>query len=548
MSDERNLPGELTRLRAAYAAHLPRRVADLAAAAQAIDAGPMGVHDALRRLRHLAHKLSGSGETYGYKRIGGHARRLEDFAQHMLGLDASTIGNPNFAVRRRVRTLVAELEVMAREAALAADDKAFEVVAPGVEETRVLALLEPDPDRAARAAHALENFGFDVAAVEDIEALAGVLSKSRPAAVVANAGAEGGEMFAGLAALRESGVLVKPLVVMSGRRDFAARLAAARAGCAAFVVDTGDVTAVVSALDGLLNHRDAEPYRVMIADDDLSTARFAEVVLQGAGMTTAVVSDPDEILERMESFAPELLLLDVYMPACTGPEIAAVIRQQEAYSALSIIYLSGEADAARQLAALKAGGDDFLTKPITPDSLITAARAGARAFRRLRGLMSHDAMTGLINYSTMHRTLGLEFARAQRTREPMAFARIDIDRLKRVNESHGREVGDSVIRSLAQILRQRLRRTDVVGRISGEQFGAILPGTLADNAVPIFEQIRAAFAEIDHLSPAGSFRVTFSCGVAAVPGIGDAPALSDAAGNALALAKSSGGNRVILKR
>ncbi len=548
MPDDKSVPSELLRLRAAYAAELPRRVGEVAAAAATVDAGHDGIHDGLKRLRHLAHKLAGSGETYGFHKVGSLARRLEDFAQHMMGLDEATLANPNFAVRRRVRALVGELEGLAEaaEASLKSGDKSFVVPASDHDHGRAVLLVEPDAERAGRTTRSLQTFGFDIVGVAHVRRIEEALARQSFDVVVVDSGAAGGETFEALQAFRASGVLTQALVVVSAERDFAARLAAVRAGCDAYLVDTGDVSALVAALDGLTRADDADPYRVLIADDDLSAASYVEVILQGAGMITSVVTDPAEILDSLESFTPELLLVDFYMPGCTGPEIATVIRQHEPFSALSIIYLSGESDAKKQFAALRAGGDDFLTKPMKPEALIAAVSAGARRFRRLRSLMSHDAMTGFATYSGLHRALEREMLRSQRTREPVAFARVDIDRLRRVNEERGRDVGDAVIRSLAQLLRRRLRRSDIIGRLGGQEFGVILPETRLDSTLPVFEQIRASFAGIGH--GADGLRVTLSCGISGTAGLKDALAVADAASGALATAKSAGGNRVIVKR
>merc|ERR1712078_194254 len=86
-------------------------------------------------------------------------------------------------------------------------------------------------------------------------------------------------------------------------------------------------------------------------------------------------------------------------------------------------------------------------------------------------------------------------SQARRRREPIAVVMLDIDRFKRVNDTYGHLVGDEVIRMLANLLRQRLRTTDLIGRYGGEEFVVALPGCGATKAVEIIDELRESFAQ-----------------------------------------------------
>src|SRR5439155_14788417 len=117
--------------------------------------------------------------------------------------------------------------------------------------------------------------------------------------------------------------------------------------------------------------------------------------------------------------------------------------------------LSSEIDINRQMAAMAYGGDDFLTKPIQPDHLISAISSRVERLRALRSFMVRDSLTGLLNHTTIKEHLALEVARAARYNRPFAFALLDIDNYKLINDTYGHPTGDPVIQTLSHLLHQR---------------------------------------------------------------------------------------------
>jgi PleD family two-component response regulator len=105
-------------------------------------------------------------------------------------------------------------------------------------------------------------------------------------------------------------------------------------------------------------------------------------------------------LTGFEDFRPDLVLLDLYMPQCSGLELAAVIRQQHAYVSIPLVFLSTETNINQHLHALQIGGDDFLTKPIATKQRVTSITARVQSARILRSFMVRDNLTGLYNHTT----------------------------------------------------------------------------------------------------------------------------------------------------
>ncbi|MDC6636318.1 diguanylate cyclase, partial [Leclercia adecarboxylata] len=163
-----------------------------------------------------------------------------------------------------------------------------------------------------------------------------------------------------------------------------------------------------------------------------------------------------------------VLLLDVNMPDCSGPELAQMIRLHDEWLRVTIIYLSAETDAHRQMAALLKAGDDFITKPISDNALVAAVYSHSQRARSLSTALARDSLTGLLKHADIKEQLALEVQRATRSGKPASVVMLDLDHFKGVNDTYGHAAGDNVIRALANLLRQRLRRIDSLGRYGGE--------------------------------------------------------------------------------
>ena len=160
--------------------------------------------------------------------------------------------------------------------------------------------------------------------------------------------------------------------------------------------------------------------------------------------------------------------------------------------------------------------------------------------------MTMDGLTGLANHTLILRQLELESSRAIRHQHALAVAMIDVDHFKRLNDSEGHAIGDRVLASLGRFLRQRLRKTDFVGRYGGEEFMVLLPETSGRASMERLDTLRREFSAIRHSGSKNVFSITFSVGIACFPEIHGAVNLAAAADRALYGAKGAGRNCVVL--
>ena len=258
------------------------------------------------------------------------------------------------------------------------------------------------------------------------------------------------------------------------------------------------------------------------------------------------LSDPMKALDALSDFYPELVLMHQYMPEIKGRDLGAVIRQRAAVLSIPIVFLSAESDPDKQLELMQIGADEFLTKPISPERLVTAVSILAERFRRLRSMMLRDGLIGLLNHTTTKKQLSIELSRMRRENMSLAFALIDLDHFKSLNDTYEHPIGAQVLKTMSNMLKQRLRMMDLIGRYGDEEFAVALPDVSPSNAVLVFDKVREAFSQIKQIHVGDEFNVTMSCSVAMFPDFEDVPSMTEIADQALYEAKAKGRNQVVL--
>ncbi|MBB1521460.1 diguanylate cyclase [Aquipseudomonas guryensis] len=499
----------------------------------------------LGELREQLHKLAGSAGTFGFTELGQRARELELQTQQWL--------NSLQLQQQGLQAFVEALQQLASSHQQAATPRqqasASNTLSKGARAESVyrIYILEDQAKVGETIRLTLNTFGYEARHFLTAAELDAALVEGLPDALIVDVNL-GSTQQSGLeyaAALQKRLEEPLPLLVITTQYDFHTQLQAARIGAMGFFSKPVDVAKLESRLERCFAQQSGEPYRVLIVDDDRDLSNRYSLVLRGADMLVEVVNDPQQLFEAMARFNPEVLLLDVNMPDCSGPELAQMVRFNDDWLRVPIIYLSAETDIALQMRALIKAGDDFVTKPISDNSLIATVFARAQRARLLSNALSRDSLTGLLKHADIKEQVAIEQERAQRSGKPVSVVMLDIDHFKQVNDSHGHAVGDNVIRALANLLRQRLRRIDSLGRYGGEEFMAVLPDCTGEQALHILDGIRQQFSLIRFAGELSEFSVSLSAGVACGQGL-SAAELMEQADRALYQAKTSGRNLVRL--
>lgn len=392
----------------------------------------------------------------------------------------------------------------------------------------------------------LEFFGFRAMVCKDEASFRKEMLKRKPAVIIMDVDFTG-KMHFGIELLtlfQSKAKKAYPVIFWTADSDdIFTRLKATRAGSHYFHSGILDTSTVIEEIEFITQVSPATPYRVLALEDSQSQAYQLELMLNQAGVICHIISDPMLLLDSLEDFQPEIIILDLYMPGCTGIELAKVIRQQEKYLNIPILFLSTEENVEVRKEALRMGGDEYFVKPVKFDVISTAVKTRCERARKLKGLLQKDSLTGLLNHTTILNELQEAIHKAQKRNSPLCFAMLDIDHFKNINDSYGHPVGDKVIKSLSLFLKQRLRKSDPIGRYGGEEYAVVLNNIELKNAIKIFEDIRLRFSQFQHQSHEGEFQATFSCGLVQLSDK-NASQLTVLADQALYNAKKDGRNRV----
>ena len=481
-------------------------------------------------------------------RLLQYAKRFEqqghaDLAQSIAATLAQVAANRGRLNSQAITELSQAMQSLSRTG-LRQGDQLETTSLPPLRKPIYIALL--DTERAERLAQQMEYFGVTIQIIGSGEEFRQMMDSRHPAVIVMDVDFSGAGLGIQLALEAQAGLEPKlPVLFYSHHEaDTPFRLAAVRAGGQAFYTGTLDSASLLEKIEALTRTVYYDPIRALVVDDSRAQAMATEMALNSAGIVTRTLMQPGAVMAHLAEFVPDLIILDMYMPECIGTELAKVIRQHERYVSVPIIYLSAEDDLDKQLDAMSEGGDDFLTKPIKPRHLIATVRTRAARARSLQARIVQDSLTGLYNHTHTLQLLEDACYRARRTQLPITFAMLDIDHFKRVNDHYGHPMGDRVIKSLALFLKQRLRKSDHIGRYGGEEFAIVLPDTDLATAARLLDEIRQRFAEIRFPAPPEELSCTFSAGLAQLQPGQEMTLLAKQADQALYAAKHAGRNCV----
>ena len=542
--DANNVLERLAALSAEFQADLPVRIARIESIWNDVNsASTDDVRGKAMDLLHAeVHTLAGGGKSFGFPLVSKAAAPIDSLIRDLIERDRDV----NQDEKEQLDTLVKWLIEAAKVAPEAISFDVLQETNQSVDTSvrpRILILSGNWTDDQDRVKTALENYGFEVSAAGPNETLPASVLSGSPAILFIDSDTDDAMID-----YAHSHKILKdlPLVVASESTGFENRLKAVRSGAQEFLPKPYTTNELIDRLVEVEEELNEAPYRVVIAEDDGPLAHFYQLTLEHAGINTLVVSKPEALLDTLSGFDADLILMDLYMPSCDGFELAQIVRQFPAYMTVPILFLSTESRLSKHLQALQHGGDDFLIKPLQPDQVVSAVRSRAKRYRELKKLTDRDSLTGLLNHTNILRNLDREMNNSKRTGSETSLAMVDIDHFKKVNDTYGHVVGDQVLVRVSHLIRNRLRRTDHIGRYGGEEFAIVMPDTTQEQAHRIIEELRLAAKAVEHRTSDGCFTITFSGGIAAYPSFGNKLEITKAADEALYKAKSGGRDQTVI--
>jgi two-component system, cell cycle response regulator len=300
--------------------------------------------------------------------------------------------------------------------------------------------------------------------------------------------------------------------------------------------------------------------RILIADDDDVSRRVLQATLVKWGYDVLIACNGIEAWQMLqETNAPKLAILDWMMPGMDGVEVCREIRKRDESPYVYILLLTARIRKRDIIAGLRAGADDYVTKPFDAQELKVRLRAGKRvldlqaelvaARESLRHQATHDSLTGLLNRGAILDTLRNELDTANRRGIPISVVLADLDHFKQINDTYGHIIGDAVLHEAARRMKSSIRAYDSVGRYGGEEFLFILPGCNGGDATSQAQRLQNCMNSRPMELPRLTIPVAMSLGVVSKedPKVEDLDSLIQAADEALYQAKVQGRNRLVLK-
>jgi len=502
--------------------------------------------ETLQVLYRKVHGLIGPSQTFGFLALGRVASALEQSLKPLQQNNSSMSEQQQDQIHQQIQELSRLAIGLEQDLTQNITRMLRGIIYPSSDMSCQIFVVDDDQESAQELALQLSYYEYEVKVFDRLEEFCAAIKKVPHAIVLMNIEFSE-DALAGIRVMKEiQQEMDESVQVMfiSSNDDLDLRLEAVRAGGAAYLTKPINSSELINQLDSFSVPQTQQPFRVLIIDDSATVLAYYATVLELAGMVVETVEKLDIVMKTLLAFNPDVILIDVYMPECSGIELAKVIRQIDGLLSVPIVYLSSENDFNTQQEAMCLAGDDFLVKPIDSKRLISAVTMRVRRARLLRGLMVRDGLTGLLNHTAIIEQLGREIVRSNRLKTPLSFAMVDVDFFKKVNDTYGHAAGDRVLKSLARLLKQRLRGTDIVGRYGGEEFAVIMTDTDAPDAAKVIDEIRKVFSRLLHMSDNREFNVTFSCGIADIQHFPDVESVSNAADKVLDDAKMKGRNQV----
>lgn len=331
-----------------------------------------------RQLQLLAHRLAGSGSTFGFPDISSSALPVDQALARLLeGGDLPAAGELA-GISRYMDDL---LWVMA--AASGQLQAAPELPVPeGQGSNNLLVIVDDDEFARARLSALLEAAGYRVAAFADPDSALALMKDEQPIAVLLDLMFPGRRTpaFDVVSSIREETGERTPVILISARSDFASRLQSTRTGADAYLVKPPDDALLLSAVRRLALRRErAACWRCLVIEDDKAQSDQLLGWLTAAGMEAEVMATPRESWLRVREFRPDVVLVDIQLPECSGVELAGMLRQDVATARLPIIFMTADASPQTRRDAMAVGADAFLSKPLVRDEVIVTVKVRARA-------------------------------------------------------------------------------------------------------------------------------------------------------------------------
>lgn len=538
----------LQNFRQRFSKSLPSRIKQIEEHIQKVDRENID-GNLLIEIRRLSHNLKGTSKSCGFDALGGYAEQIEYSARDMMEIaevnhekEWINIDHSLVAAKKEVDVIKLQFSDYVPTAEELAN------MNPNAAKAKVL-VVGSDPESFIEVAK--KNGGgipLEIINVESAEALERAGKQELDAALIEITENNRDSAFQLARELRSMiGYETLPLGFIS-KNDEGDRAEAAHAGASLFLEKPFETDTLQQALQHLISIREGGRSRVLIVDDDPDFTDLISSTLGNEGMLVKAVNDPSHVLDILEDFTPDLMLLDVMMPGILGFDVCKKVRAAGRWQELPIIFLTAQTDLASRLSAFDSGGDDYLPKPVINVELLRRVKVRLERARMARERQDRDLLTGLLLRRAFADHIEALVSESERHGFNFSLCLMDVDHFKKVNDSYGHMAGDRVLAYFGKLLRKRFRVEDLRGRWGGEEFILAFRHERKETMHKALNRVLEELKKVEFKGDKGeSFFTAFSAGMVDFPE--DGTSLHDLVLNAdrrLYLAKQNGRSQIVI--
>ncbi|MDH5660289.1 MAG: EAL domain-containing protein [Gammaproteobacteria bacterium] len=444
--------------------------------------------EAFHILHNLVHALTGSGKTFGFSAVSECARELETYLNDLLVSHLTPDENQQKKIAQLIESLHRAVENPDMNAPAITDLPTLKPEEKILRNLQLIYIVDDDVHTAEYLTTYLTNIGYKVNTFHQIKDVYEALKENSPAAVIMDIMFPEGSL-AGIDSvdkIRATTGVHTPILFISARTDVTARLGVVRAGGGAYFTKPINIESLINKLDEVALPNISEGHRVLLIEDDVDLAERYKIVLQHAGITTQIVTQPMKTIQAIHDFIPDVLLMDMNMPEVNGLELASVIRQEQQLVGLPIVFVTAESHPEIRGRAMKIGGDEFITKPVSDKALVEVVhrsiKKSKRLFNTIKQISRHNLQTGMINRKSFLADLEQAVATIKEKNETKALIYITIDHFDVIIKQVGLTGLDPLASELAQRIQASIDINDQASQMA-EGIFAILSVTSDENSL-----------------------------------------------------------------
>jgi diguanylate cyclase (GGDEF)-like protein len=512
-----NVPGATDRqeklkvVRANYAKELAQSWDELSRKVSLVQQQPDNApskHEAI----NMAHKLRGTAGSIGFVEAGIAAGRVEDLLH---GID------PTDTLREIVWTEIfralADGETAVRQAMQT--DGGTQRKMPGGHESKVL-FLGAKNEYDNKIHDLAGKWAAELHLVENPLAFRQKTSEVNYDAAILDLSMCGKrELFDLTQAIRlVPGQKCLPLAFICGESPPISQVDIAYAGGSVSIDCLPEKKDLEQVTDLLLSLRALQKPRILTIDDDQVLTQFIDTILSEGGMSVKQLNNPIAIMPSLDQFKPDLILLDVIMPGLSGYDVCRMLRANEQWSSIPVVFLTSRNDQEGRASAFRAGGNDFLSKPVLAEELLTRVRAQLSLASRGKTNALTDELTGVLKTGAFLESGTSMLNRAVKNGLRLTVCAMTVDDCVSLHLRHGWASMQRALSALAVLIQSRFKSEDLRGRLGEDGFAMAFLSETNDTISQSMERLLEEFAALEFASDnGGTFKATFSTGLSTYP-------------------------------